>query len=107
IIQMFEWTWASVAAECTNFIGPAGYGFVQGANRRARHRAAWYTDYRPVSYILTSKRGNEAQFQSMVATCHAAGVKVISDTLLNHMTLADSGTGTTGSSFTHYNYPGI
>lgn len=30
IIQMFEWTWDSVAAECTSFIGPAGYGFVQG-----------------------------------------------------------------------------
>lgn len=30
IIQMFEWTWDSVAAECTNFIGPAGYGYVQG-----------------------------------------------------------------------------
>lgn len=30
IIQMFEWNWDSVAAECTNFIGPAGYGFVQG-----------------------------------------------------------------------------
>jgi hypothetical protein len=24
---------ASVAAECTNFIGPAGYGFVQGIFR--------------------------------------------------------------------------
>jgi hypothetical protein len=24
IIQLFEWTWDSVAAECTNFIGPAG-----------------------------------------------------------------------------------
>lgn len=30
IIQMFEWTWDSVAAECKNFIGPNGYGFVQG-----------------------------------------------------------------------------
>ena len=30
IIQIFEWTWDSIAAECTNFIGPAGYGFVQG-----------------------------------------------------------------------------
>lgn len=30
IIQMFEWSWDSVASECTNFIGPAGYGFVQG-----------------------------------------------------------------------------
>ncbi len=30
IIQMFEWTWDSIASECTDFIGPAGYGFVQG-----------------------------------------------------------------------------
>ena len=31
IAQMFEWNWESVAAECTNFLGPAGYGYVQGA----------------------------------------------------------------------------
>ncbi len=30
IAQMFEWTWDSVAAECATFLGPAGYGFVQG-----------------------------------------------------------------------------
>lgn len=24
IIQMFEWTWDSIASECTNFIGPSG-----------------------------------------------------------------------------------
>jgi hypothetical protein len=30
IIQLFEWDWDSVATECKNFIGPAGYGFVQG-----------------------------------------------------------------------------
>jgi hypothetical protein len=83
IIQMFEWTWDSVAAECTNFIGPAGYGFVQGktlfggcveARRYSCYflvsppqehiaGAQWWTDYQPVSYILTSKRGNRAQFQ--------------------------------------------
>ena len=38
IIEMFEWSWDSIAAECTNFIGPAGYGFVQGTSRtRRRH----------------------------------------------------------------------
>jgi hypothetical protein len=31
IIQMFEWDWDSVAAECKNFIGSAGYGYVQGS----------------------------------------------------------------------------
>lgn len=30
IAQMFEWTWDSVAAECVDFLGPAGYGSVQG-----------------------------------------------------------------------------
>lgn len=29
IANMFEWSWTSVASECTNFLGPAGYGFVQ------------------------------------------------------------------------------
>ena len=24
IVEMFQWSWDSVAAECTNFIGPAG-----------------------------------------------------------------------------------
>ncbi|KAJ7743596.1 glycoside hydrolase family 13 protein [Mycena metata] len=108
IIQMFEWTWASIASECTNFIGPAGYGFVQVSPPQEHVQGTqWWTDYQPVSYILTSKRGNQAQFQSMVSACHAAGVKVISDTLFNHMTGSDSGTGVAGSTFTHYNYPGI
>ncbi|KAI0319658.1 glycoside hydrolase superfamily [Amylostereum chailletii] len=99
IVQMFEWSWDSIASECTNFLGPAGYGFVQGAQ--------WWTDYQPVSYILTSKRGNRDQYQKMISTCHAAGVKVIADTIFNHMSGSDSGTGVAGSTYTHYVYPGI
>jgi len=108
IIQMFEWSWDSIAAECTKFIGPAGYGFVQ-ASPAQEHITGdqWWTDYQPVSYILTSKRGNRVQYQNMIDTCHAAGVKVIADVLFNHMAGIDSGTGTAGSTFTHYNYPGI
>ncbi|KAI0071345.1 glycoside hydrolase [Panus rudis PR-1116 ss-1] len=108
IIQMFEWTWDSIAAECTNFIGPAGYGFVQVSPPQEHISGSqWWTDYQPVSYILTSKRGDRAQLQNMINTCHAAGVKVIIDTIFNHMAGVDSGTGVAGSSFTHYNYPGI
>ncbi|KAI0746664.1 glycoside hydrolase [Daedaleopsis nitida] len=108
IIQMFEWTWDSVAAECTNFIGPAGYGFVQ-VSPPAEHvtGSQWWTDYQPVSYTLTSKRGNRQQFANMISACHAAGVGVIVDTIWNHMAGSDSGTGVAGSSYTHYNYPGI
>lgn len=108
IIQMFEWNWDSVAAECTNFIGPAGYGFVQ-VSPPAEHiqGAQWWTDYQPVSYTLTSKRGNRSQFANMVNACHNAGVRVIVDTIWNHMAGIEGGTGVGGSSFTHYNYPGI
>ncbi|KIY70325.1 carbohydrate-binding module family 20 protein [Cylindrobasidium torrendii FP15055 ss-10] len=108
IIQMFEWTWDSIASECTDFIGPAGYGYVQ-VSPPAEHVTgdAWWTDYQPVSYQLISKRGTRAQFASMISTCHAAGVNVIADTILNHMAGSDSGSGVAGSSFTHYNYPGI
>lgn len=43
------------------------------------------TDYQPVSYILTSKRGTQSEFASMVSTCAAAGVGVIVDAVTNHM----------------------
>lgn len=45
IIQLFEWTWDSVAAECKNFIGPAGYGYVQGPSTMklvAHRRVSYY-----------------------------------------------------------------
>ncbi|KAH9981801.1 glycoside hydrolase [Russula compacta] len=108
IAQMFEWTWDSVASECTDFLGPAGYGFVQVSPAQEHVQGPqWWTDYQPVSYTLTSKRGNRTQYQNMITTCHTAGVKVISDTLWNHMSGASSGFGIAGSSFTHYDYPGI
>lgn len=36
IVQMFEWDWDSIAAECTDFLGPNGYGFVQGQSKLPR-----------------------------------------------------------------------
>lgn len=108
IAQMFEWTWDSIGDECQAFLGPAGYAYVQTSPPQEHVEGdQWWTDYQPVSYTLTSKRGNRQQFANMVTKCHAAGVKVIADTLFNHMSAMDSGKGSGGSSFTHYNYPGI
>ncbi|KAI0052805.1 carbohydrate-binding module family 20 protein [Auriscalpium vulgare] len=108
IAQMFEWTWDSIAAECTNFLGPAGYGFVQASPAQEHITGTqWWTDYQPVSYTITSKRGNRSQYQNMINACHAAGVGVVADTIFNHMAGIDSGSGVAGSSFTHYVYPGI
>ncbi|MFE5188126.1 alpha-amylase family protein [Streptomyces sp. NPDC056628] len=104
---LFEWKFSSVAKECTTTLGPAGYGYVQ-VSPPAEHiqGSQWWTSYQPVSYKIAGRLGDRAAFQSMVNTCHAAGVKVVVDTVVNHMA-AGSGTGTGGSSYTKYAYPGL
>ncbi|MFF9491179.1 alpha-amylase [Streptomyces flaveolus] len=104
---LFEWDFASVAKECTTTLGPAGYGYVQ-VSPPAEHiqGGQWWTSYQPVSYRIAGRLGDRAAFQNMVNTCHAAGVKVVADAVVNHMS-AGSGTGTGGSSYTKYAYPGL
>ncbi|MDX3133443.1 alpha-amylase family protein [Streptomyces europaeiscabiei] len=104
---LFEWSFASVARECTNTLGPNGYGYVQ-VSPPAEHiqGSQWWTSYQPVSYKIAGRLGDATAFRNMVTTCHAAGVKVVVDTVINHMS-AGSGTGTGGSSYTKYNYPGL
>ena len=33
IAHLFEWNWTSIGSECTNVLGPAGYGGVQATGR--------------------------------------------------------------------------
>ncbi|MEU7794260.1 alpha-amylase family protein [Micromonospora tulbaghiae] len=109
IVQLFEWNWTSVAAECTSTLGPKGYGYVQVSPPQEHvNSSQWWVSYQPVSYRIESRKGTRVQFQSMVNTCHAAGVKVIVDAVVNHMSGQDNGgTGWAGSSYGHYNYPGV
>jgi alpha-amylase len=103
---MFEWNFASVAKECTDTLGPAGYGYVQVSPPNERVQGSqWWTAYQPVSYKIATRLGDRAAFKSMVETCHAAGVKVVADTVINHMANS-SGTGTGGSTYSKYDYPG-
>ncbi|KAJ7090707.1 glycoside hydrolase superfamily [Mycena epipterygia] len=104
IIQLFEWPWESVASKCTSFIGAFDYGYVQ-VSPAVEHITGtqWWTDYQPVSYILTSKRGDRSQFANMVLTCANAGVGVIVDVVTNHMT-GGEGVGFAGSACSKYNY---
>ncbi|NEE40306.1 glycosidase, partial [Streptomyces sp. SID7982] len=62
--------------------------------------------YQPVSYKIAGRLGDRAAFSAMVNTCHAAGVKVVADSVINHMA-AGNGTGTGGSAYTKYDYPGL
>ncbi len=103
---LFEWQFASVAKACTEQLGPAGYGAVQVSPPQERIQGeAWWAAYQPVSYRIGTRLGDRAAFRRMVEACHSAGVKVIADAVINHMTNA-SGTGSAGSRFTKYDYPG-
>lgn len=114
IVQLFEWNWNSVAQECGRELGPKGYGAVQVSppQEHVVLPAAgypWWQDYQPVSYkIDQTRRGTRAEFVAMVNSCHNAGIKVYADAVINHMTGGSSGgLGSAGSSYSHYDYPGI
>lgn len=103
---LFEWDFTSVAKACTDRLGPDGYGYVQVSPPQERLQGeAWWAAYQPVSYKIGTRLGDRADFKHMVDTCHSAGVKVVADAVINHMTNA-SGTGSAGSRFTKYDYPG-
>ena len=99
-VQMFRWKWNDIALECTNWLGPQGYGGVQISPPHASLSAnAWWDIYQPVNLQqLNSHMGTEAELQSMINTCHAAGVRIYADVVIQHMA-AGSGTATNGATW--------
>ncbi len=99
-VQMFHWKWNDIAKECTNWLGPHGVGGVQiSPPTAAQNGVNWYDIYQPVDYTsFISKMGNATEFQAMINTCHAAGVRVYADIVVNHLSAA-TGTATNGASF--------
>lgn len=107
-VQLFQFPWESVGEQCTDVLGPAGYDWVL-VSPATEHIVApeWWASYQVVSYKIESRLGTREQFDEMVTTCHEAGVRVIADAVINHMTGLDEGVGWAGSPFTHMEYPGI
>ncbi|MFF4254828.1 carbohydrate-binding module family 20 domain-containing protein [Streptomyces sp. NPDC001663] len=103
IANLWEWNWDSIASECTNVLGPAGYGAVQVAPPAESLKQSsyyWWDVYQPYSYDLNSRFGTAAKFASMITACHNAGVKVYTDAVINH-TAAQTGTGYNGTTITN------
>ena len=116
--NLWEWNWNSVAAACTDHLGPAGYGAVQVAPPQESVSLPnssdgvhpWYEVYQPVSYKLESRFGDRAKFAAMVNACHAAGVRVYVDAVVNHMAGTNNPAGTVGyagTTFTAYDHPAV
>ncbi|HEX2873501.1 MAG TPA: alpha-amylase family protein [Polyangiaceae bacterium] len=111
-VHLFEWRWADIAEECERFLGPKGFTAVQVSPPSehallANYAFPWWQRYQTVGYALESRSGTRAEFVDMVSRCRAAGVGIYVDAVLNHTTAQATGTGSGGTKFTKYAYPGL
>lgn len=111
-VHLFEWRWSDIARECETFLGPQGFTAVQISPPSehavlAGNSYPWWQRYQTVSYALESRSGSRAELLDMLARCRQAGVGIYVDAVLNHMTGQNSGTGSAGTKFTKYSYPGL
>lgn len=108
-VQLFQWRYSDISRECEQYLGPIGYRYVQISPPHEHIEGPqWWTTYQPVSYRVGSKLGSEAEFDQMVDRCTTAGVGVIVDVVMNHMSAGSSvedRIGTLGSSYRKYDYP--
>ena len=113
VVHLFEWTWTAIATECEQVLGPADVRAVQ-VSPPQEHAIQppdypWSERYQPVSYsVARSRSGTGAEFADMVSRCRAAGIDIIVDAVINHMTNYPSpGVGSNGTAYTKYAYPGL
>lgn len=107
-VRLFQWRWADVATECETVLAPNGYraALVSPPQEHAvLSGGPWGAHYQPVSYsVARTSLGTGVEFQTMVDRCHAAGVDIYADAVINHMS-SGSGVGSNGTSYTKYDYP--
>lgn len=88
IIHLFEWKFKDIALECERFFSRYKYGGVQvspvNENIIIRGRP-WWERYQPLSYIIKSRSGDEADFLDMTTRCANVGVRIYVDVVFNHM----------------------
>jgi alpha-amylase len=108
-VQLFQLPWTSIADECEAALGPRGFAWVLTSPPQEHiDRDEWWASYQPVSYEIDTRLGTRDEFVDMVRRCDQAGVAVIADAVINHMTGQDApGTGWAGTPYEHYSYPGL
>lgn len=111
MVHLFEWSWDAIARECEEVLGPKGFCGVQVSPPNEHIQGyQWWTRYQPVSYKLESRSGNRDQFINMVNRCNNAGVMVVVDMVINHMSgrgMGGTGTGGSGYNGGSQDYPGV
>jgi len=96
-VHLFEWSWADIAKECEEWLGPKGFTAVQVSPPTEHIQGSpWWTRYQPVTYKLVSRSGDEKAFADMVSRCKKVGVGIYVDAVINHIA-GGSGVGVAGS----------
>lgn len=108
-VQLFQLPWTAIAEECEETLGPRGFAWVLTSPPQEHiDRDEWWASYQPVSYELETRLGTRDEFADMVRRCDEAGVAVVADAVMNHMTGQNSpGAGWAGTPYDHYDYPGL
>ena len=101
IVHPFQWSYANIAKECEEVLGPSGFDAVQ-ISQPAEHinrTDVWWAVYQPVNFWnYTTMTGDETELRDMIRRCNAAGVKVFADAVFNQRA-SGSGTGLGGTEY--------
>merc|ERR1719223_947895 len=99
MVHLFEWSWADIARECEDWLGPKGFTAVQVSPPTDHiNHPAWWARYQPVTLKLHSRSGNESDFADMVQRCARMGVGIYVDAVINHAA-AGAGVSIAGSKY--------
>ena len=98
-VHLFEWSWADIAKDCEDWLGPKGFRAVQVSPPWEHSQGpSWYERYQPVTYNLTSRSGSEEALRDMVQRCKKVGVDIYVDVVINHVA-GGGGVGIAGSPY--------
>ncbi|XP_055592042.1 alpha-amylase 4N-like [Uranotaenia lowii] len=113
IVHLVEWRYEDIDSECTNYLGPNGFGAVQISpvnEVRVMEPRSWQERYQPVSYRMVGRSGTEQQLRKMISNCNDAGVRVFVEVVLNNMADGSGRIMGTGGSYAipdSLDYPGV
>jgi len=106
ILQAWNWSYNNIAAELDN-IGKQGFNTIQisppneikaatkGALvKQSDNQNGWWMFYQPAGFQINQSTdnalGTKSELVAMVKAAHAKGIKVIADTVINHMGTCDN-----------------
>src|SRR5262249_48779933 len=86
IYQAFNMAFSDVQSSLDHIKG-LGYAYVQvSPPAKSADVADWWGRYQPLDLsVIDGPLGDEAALQSLITAAHSKGLKVIIDTVLNHM----------------------